>query len=56
MNSSESIFYSNRAQCFKKLGKVEFALKDAQEAIELDSTNVRGHLVAGKCLAEFGKQ
>lgn len=56
INSSETVFYSNRAQCYKKLGRIEDALKDAQEAIELDSNNVRGHLVAGQALAEIGKQ
>jgi STIP1 family protein 1 len=29
---------------------------DAQEAIELDSNNARGHILAGQCLAEFGKR
>jgi len=38
------------------LGRIEDALRDAQEAIELDSNNVRGHLVAGQALAEIGKQ
>lgn len=56
LNNSESVFYSNRAQCFKKLGKIDEALKDAQESIELDPTNIRGHMLAGQVLAETGKQ
>jgi tetratricopeptide (TPR) repeat protein len=51
LNNTESIYFSNRAQAFKKLGKIEEALKDAQEAIELDTTNARGHILAGQCLA-----
>lgn len=50
------MFYSNRAQCLKKLGRIDDALKDAQESIELDPSNVRGHLIAGQVLAETGKQ
>lgn len=50
------MYYSNRAQAFKKLNKLDLALKDAQEAIELDTDNARGHMIAGQCLAEFGKQ
>jgi len=50
------VFYSNRAQCLKKLGRIDDALKDAQESIELDPSNVRGHLIAGQVLAETGKQ
>lgn len=51
LNNTESIYFSNRAQAYKKLGKIEEALKDAQEAIELDTTNARGHILAGQCLA-----
>lgn len=30
LNPTESVFFSNRAQCYKKLSKLEDALKDAQ--------------------------
>jgi STIP1 homology and U-box containing protein 1 len=50
------VFYSNRAKCFKRLNRPEAALKDAQEAVELDPTNIRGHLLCGQALAELGKQ
>ena len=56
MNNTESIYFSNRAQAFKKLGKFKESLKDAQEAIELDTSNARGHILAGQCLAEMGKE
>lgn len=38
------------------MGKLEQALKDAQEAVELDSDNIKGHLLCGQILAEIGKQ
>ena len=56
MNSMESIYFSNRAQCYKKIGNYNNALKDAQEAIELDTSNARGHILSGQCLAEIGKK
>jgi Flp pilus assembly protein TadD len=33
INPTESVFYSNRAQCLKRLGRADAALKDAQEAV-----------------------
>jgi tetratricopeptide (TPR) repeat protein len=51
INNTESVYFSNRAQAFKKLKKLDQALKDAQEAIELDNDNARGHMIAGRCLA-----
>ena len=56
LNSSESVFFSNRARCFKNLNRYEQALKDAQEAVELDVDNIKAHLVAGQILAEIGKR
>lgn len=53
---SQSIYFSNRAQSLKKMGKLDLALKDAQEAVEIDPTNIRGHLLCGQTLAELGKQ
>jgi len=42
--------------CFKKLGHLNEAFKDAQEAVELDPDNIKAHLISGQLLAEFGKQ
>jgi len=33
------------------LGCFDDALKDAQESIELDSSNIKGHKIAGQILA-----
>jgi tetratricopeptide (TPR) repeat protein len=30
LNNTESVFFSNRARCLKKMGRYEDALKDAQ--------------------------
>lgn len=38
------------------MGQYEAALKDAQEAIELDNDNIKGHLLCGQILAEIGKR
>ena len=38
------------------MGKYEEALKDAQEAIELDSNNIKAHLLSGQILALLAKQ
>lgn len=55
LNNTESIFFSNRARCLKKMQKYEEALKDAIQAIQLDTDNIKGHLIAGQILAEIGK-
>lgn len=33
------------------MGRFEEALKDAQEAVELDNDNIKGHLLCGQVLA-----
>jgi STIP1 homology and U-box containing protein 1 len=53
---TQSIYFSNRAQCLKKMKNVDHALRDAQEAVEIDPNNIRGHLICGQALAELGKQ
>lgn len=35
---------------------LEEALKDAQEAVELDVENIKGNLLCGQILAEMGKK
>ena len=37
------------------MGRLEEALKDAQEAVEIDVENIKGHLLCGQILAEIGK-
>ena len=54
--SEESIFYTNRARCYKILQEYERAIKDTQSAIELDEKNVKAHLISGQVLAEIGKK
>lgn len=38
------------------MGNLEAALKDAQEAVELDNDNIKAHLLCGQILAEVGKK
>lgn len=55
INDGHSILYSNRARCYKQLGKLDEALKDIQTAIDLDDQNIKAYLIQGQLLAELGK-
>ena len=37
----KSIIHSNRAACFLKLGRLEEALKEAEQSVSLDEKNVK---------------
>ena len=50
MDSSKSIFFSNRANVLKKMKKYNEALEDCHEAIEIDSKNIKGYYLLGLCL------
>ncbi|CAG9325988.1 unnamed protein product [Blepharisma stoltei] len=55
LNSNDSIFYSNRARCYLNLFRYENALEDAQASIQLDSTNIKAHIIAVKSQANLAK-
>ena len=55
MNDSESIYFSNRAKCYRNMNQVDKALKDAEVACELDDQNIKAHYLCGCILAEASK-
>jgi len=55
INDTESVFFSNRARCYKQLNQFKKAYDDAKLAIELDDKNIKAHLLCGQMLAEMGK-
>ncbi|XP_051912261.1 uncharacterized protein LOC127594427 [Hippocampus zosterae] len=56
IDPTNSIFFSNKAKVLKVLGRLPEALQFAQEAIELDEKNYKGHLISGQVMAEMGKR
>ena len=48
--------YSNRAKCHKIKNNYKEALKDAEEACEVEDTNIKAHYLCGCILAELAKQ
>jgi len=55
INDTETIFFSNRARCYKEIGEFKKAYDDAKHAVELDDKNIKAHLICGQMLAELGK-
>ena len=47
MNDTESVFFVNRAKCYRMLGEYDKGLKDAIQAIELDDKSIKAYLVCG---------
>jgi STIP1 homology and U-box containing protein 1 len=47
--------YSNRAQCFRKLGQWKECYEDALAAIELQELNIKAHMLCGQALFQMGK-
>lgn len=52
-DSSNPIYYQNRALCFYRLGKYEETEQDAKRAIELDSESMKGHYYLGLALTNL---
>ena len=46
-NNKVSTFFSNRGRAFRSIKKAEDSLRDAQEAIELDESNIKAHYLMG---------
>jgi STIP1 family protein 1 len=55
LNDTESVFFSNRAQCHRHLQDWQLAFKDAVQSVELDDRSIKAHMILGICLAQFGK-
>lgn len=56
LRNNFSIYYSNRALCYKNMGQFQKALDDAQNAIELEESNIKAHLTLGICLCELARE
>lgn len=48
-DNSQSIFYSNRAIAYKRLGQIDKAMDDTQSAIEIDEKNIKAQFVMALC-------
>ena len=48
-DNNQSIFYSNRAICYKNLGEIEKAMEDSQSAIEIDEKNIKAQYIMAQC-------
>lgn len=55
-DNNQSIFYSNRAICYKKLGQIGKAMEDAQCAIEIDEKNIKAQFVMALCQLVKGQR
>ena len=55
IDETQSVYFSNRARCYKILKELEKAYKDSIQAIELDDKNIKAHLLCGQTLVELGK-
>lgn len=47
INPKVSIYFSNRARAYRRIGDFEKSTLDAQEAIELDESNIKAHYIMG---------
>lgn len=55
IDGQNSFYYSNRARCHKLLENYKEASEDAQKCIEIDMTNLKGHLLLGESLCMLAK-
>lgn len=55
MDSTQSTYYSNRANCYKRLGMMSQAQEDIQISLELDDQNIKANMLCGLTMAEQGK-
>ncbi|KAI8062152.1 hypothetical protein BC940DRAFT_309261 [Gongronella butleri] len=52
-DSTERIYYTNRALCYSKLEKYEQVVSDSRKAIDLDNTTVKAFYLLGQALIEL---
>lgn len=55
IDSSCPVYFTNRALCYKKLGKWEQALEDSKQALKLEKDNVKAHFLVGEALLQLGR-
>ncbi|ORX53183.1 the chip U-Box E3 ubiquitin ligase [Hesseltinella vesiculosa] len=51
-DSTERIYYTNRALCYSKLEKYDHVINDSRKAIELDKSTVKAYYLLGQALIE----
>ncbi|KAG0175396.1 hypothetical protein DFQ28_000928 [Apophysomyces sp. BC1034] len=51
-DSSERVYYTNRALCYSKLEKFDEVVTNCRKAIELDDTTVKAYYLLGQALIE----
>ncbi|CAD8172703.1 unnamed protein product [Paramecium octaurelia] len=55
-DNTESVFFSNRSNCYYQLKRYQDACKDATEALELDEKNIKAHMIAGQSICMLAKE
>ena len=55
VSNDPNILYSNRAQCFRKLGMWKECYEDSLVAIEMNEMNIKAQMLCGQALLELGK-
>ena len=48
INPKISKYFFNRGNAYRKIRKIEESISDAQEAIELDESNIKAHNLMGR--------
>ena len=49
IDSTNPVYFTNRALCYQKMNKWEEALSDAQNAVELDGNMLKAYIIVIKC-------
>lgn len=55
-NPNNSVYFTNRAVCYRKLEKWEEVVNDARKAIEIDELSVKGYYFYGLALTELKRR
>ncbi|XP_076935240.1 E3 ubiquitin-protein ligase CHIP-like [Bidens hawaiensis] len=55
LSNDVSVYYSNRAVCFRKLSEWTRVEQDSKKAVELDQSSVKGHFMLGLALLQREK-
>lgn len=54
-DSSCAVYYTNRALCYKKMGKWSLVLDDSKEATQLQKDNVKAYFLMGEALLHLNE-
>ena len=56
LSPNTSILFSNRARCYYLLKDFNNSLKDSKKSIEIDTSNLKGHLLYVRSLGNISRQ